>query len=98
MFKTYTTFGKKNKFLRKESSMSDTLYNWLKFAALTIVPICNFVFLILTTCGVMDATIAATIIGGIDVLVGAIVTAAKKVWENKQKKSTKKKTTKKKAE
>ena len=78
--------------------MSDTLYNWLKFAALTIVPICNFVFLILTTCGVMDATIAATIIGGIDVLVGAIVTAAKKVWENKQKKSTKKKTTKKKAE
>lgn len=77
--------------------MSDTMYNWLKFAALTIVPIVNFIFLILTTCGIMDATMAATIIAGLDVLVGAIVTAAKKVWENKQKK-TKKKTTKKKAE
>ena len=77
--------------------MSDTLYNWLKFAALTIVPICNFVFLILTACGVIDTVLASTIIGGLDVLVGAIVTAAKKVWENKQKK-TKKKTTKKKAE
>ena len=78
--------------------MSDTLYNWLKFAALTIVPICNFVFLILTACGVIDTQLATLILGGIDVLVGAIVTAAKKVWDNKQKKSAKKKTTKKKAE
>lgn len=77
--------------------MSDTMYNWLKFAALTIVPIVNFIFLILTSCGVMDGQLATTILGGFDVLVGAIVTAAKKVWENKQKK-TKKKTTKKKAE
>ena len=78
--------------------MSDTLYNWLKFAALLIVPICTFVFLVLTACGVIDTVLASTILGGIDVLVGAIVTAAKKVWDNKQKKSTKKKTTKKKAE
>lgn len=64
--------------------MSDKVYDILKFIALTIVPLVNFIFLILTTCGVMDAQIATTILGGFDVLVGAIVSAAKAVWDRKQ--------------
>ena len=79
--------------------MSDKVYNILKFVALTIVPLVNFIFLILTSCGVMDGQLATTILGGFDVLVGAIVSAAKAVWDKQQAAlKTKKKTTKKKAE
>ena len=55
----------------------------------------NFIFLILTTFGVMDATTAATIIAGLDVLVGAIVSAAKQLWDKQQKAKKQKKTKKK---
>ena len=77
--------------------MSNKTYDILKFIALIIVPVVNFIFLILTTAGIMDATTAATIIAGLDVLVGAIVSAAKQVW-NKQQKAKKQKKTKKKEE
>lgn len=77
--------------------MSNKTYDMLKFIALIIVPVVNFIFLILTTAGIMDATTAATIIAGLDVLVGAIVSAAKQVW-NKQQKAKKQKKTKKKEE
>ena len=65
--------------------MSNNVYDILKFIALIIVPVVNFIFLILTTAGVMDATTAATIIAGLDVLVGAIVSAAKQIWDKQQK-------------
>ena len=65
--------------------MSNKTYDILKFIALIIVPVVNFIFLILTTAGIMDATTAATIIAGLDVLVGAIVSAAKQVWDKQQK-------------
>ena len=61
--------------------MSNKVYDFLKFMALTIVPLVNFIFLILTTTGVMDAQIATTIIGGLDALVGAIVAAAKAIYD-----------------
>lgn len=77
--------------------MSNKTYDILKFIALIIVPVVNFIFLILTTAGIMDATTAATIIAGLDVLVGAIVSAAKQIW-NKQQKAKKQKKTKKKEE
>lgn len=75
--------------------MSNKTYDILKFIALIIVPVVNFIFLILTTAGIMDATTAATIIAGLDVLVGAIVSAAKQVWEKQQKAKKQKKTKKK---
>lgn len=76
--------------------MSNKTYDILKFIALIIVPVVNFIFLILTTAGIMDATTAATIIAGLDVLVGAIVSAAKQVWDKQQKaKKTAKKSKKK---
>lgn len=75
--------------------MSNKTYDILKFIALIIVPVVNFIFLILTTFGVMDATTAATIIAGLDVLVGAIVSAAKQVWDKQQKAKKQKKTKKK---
>lgn len=65
--------------------MSNNVYDILKFIALIIVPVVNFIFLILTTAGVMNATTAATIIAGLDVLVGAIVSAAKQIWDKEQK-------------
>lgn len=65
--------------------MSNKTYDILKFIALIIVPVVNFIFLILTTAGIMDATTAATIIAGLDVLVGAIVSAAKQIWDKEQK-------------
>ena len=65
--------------------MSNNVYDILKFIALIIVPVVNFIFLILTTAGIMDATTAATIIAGLDVLVGAIVSAAKQIWDKQQK-------------
>ena len=65
--------------------MLNKTYDILKFIALIIVPVVNFIFLILTTAGIMDATTAATIIAGLDVLVGAIVSAAKQVWDKQQK-------------
>lgn len=65
--------------------MSNNVYDILKFIALIIVPVVNFIFLILTTAGVMNATTAATIIAGLDVLVGAIVSAAKQIWDKQQK-------------
>jgi uncharacterized spore protein YtfJ len=75
--------------------MSNKTYDILKFIALIIVPVVNFLFLILTTVGIMDATTAATIIAGLDVLVGAIVSAAKQVWDKQQKAKKQKKTKKK---
>ena len=75
--------------------MSNKTYDILKFIALIIVPVVNFIFLILTTAGIMDATTAATIIAGLDVLVGAIVSAAKQVWDKEQKAKKEKKTKKK---
>lgn len=75
--------------------MSNKTYDILKFIALIIVPVVNFIFLILTTAGIMDATTAATIIAGLDVLVGAIVAAAKQVWDKEQKAKKQKKTKKK---
>lgn len=75
--------------------MSNNVYDMLKFIALIIVPLVNFIFLILTTCGVLDATTAATIIAGLDVLVGAIVSAAKQIWDKEQKAKKQKKTKKK---
>lgn len=48
------------------------------------MPIVNFIFLILTTTGKMDSGIATPIIGGLDVLIGAIVTSANEVWKRKQ--------------
>lgn len=75
--------------------MSNKTYDLLKFIALIIVPVVNFIFLILTTAGIMDATTAATIIAGLDVLVGAIVSAAKQVWDKQQKAKKQKKTKKK---
>lgn len=75
--------------------MSNKTYDILKFIALIIVPVVNFIFLILTTAGIMDATTAATIIAGLDVLVGAIVSAAKQVWDKQQKAKKQKKTKKK---
>jgi hypothetical protein len=66
--------------------MSDKVYDLLKFLALIIVPVVNFIFLILTTTGVMDSGITTPIIGGLDVLVGAIVTAANEVWKRKKEK------------
>ena len=72
--------------------MSNKTYDILKFIALIIVPVVNFIFLILTTAGIMDATTAATIIAGLDVLVGAIVSAAKQVWDKQQKAKKQKKT------
>lgn len=78
--------------------MSNNVYDILKFIALIIVPVVNFIFLILTTCGVLDATTAATIIAGLDVLVGAIVAAAKQVWDKQQKAKKAAKKTKKKEE
>lgn len=75
--------------------MSNKTYDILKFIALIIVPVVNFIFLILTTVGIMDATTAATIIAGLDVLVGAIVSAAKQVWDKQQKAKKQKKTKKK---
>lgn len=75
--------------------MSNKTYDILKFIALIIVPVVNFIFLILTTAGIMDATTAATIIAGLDVLVGAIVSAAKQVWDKEQKAKKQKKTKKK---
>lgn len=75
--------------------MSNKTYDILKFIALIIVPVVNFIFLILTTAGIMDATTAATIIAGLDVLVGAIVSAAKQVWDKQQKTKKQKKTKKK---
>lgn len=65
--------------------MSNQTYDILKFIALIIVPVVNFIFLILTTAGIMEATTAATIIAGLDVLVGAIVSAAKQIWDKEQK-------------
>lgn len=76
--------------------MSNNVYDILKFIALIIVPVVNFIFLILTTFGVMDATTAATIIAGLDVLVGAIVSAAKQIWDKQQKAKKAAKKTKKK--
>lgn len=78
--------------------MSNNVYDILKFIALIIVPVVNFIFLILTTFGVMDATTAATIIAGLDVLVGAIVSAAKQIWNKEQKKKKAAKKSKKKEE
>ena len=75
--------------------MSNKTYDILKFIALIIVPVVNFIFLILTTAGIMDATTAATIIAGLDVLVGAIVSAAKQIWDKEQKAKKQKKTKKK---
>lgn len=75
--------------------MSNKTYDILKFIALIIVPVVNFIFLILTTAGIMDATTAATIIAGLDVLVGAIVSAVKQVWDKQQKAKKQKKTKKK---
>ena len=75
--------------------MSNKTYDILKFIALIIVPVVNFIFLILTTAGIMDATTAATINAGLDVLVGAIVSAAKQVWDKQQKAKKQKKTKKK---
>lgn len=75
--------------------MPNKTYDILKFIALIIVPVVNFIFLILTTAGIMDATTAATIIAGLDVLVGAIVSAAKQVWDKQQKAKKQKKTKKK---
>lgn len=63
--------------------MSDKVYDLLKFLALIIVPVVNFIFLILTTTGVMDSGITTPIIGGLDVLIGAIVTASNEVWKRK---------------
>jgi len=75
--------------------MTNKTYDILKFIALIIVPLVNFIFLILTTAGIMDATTASTIIAGLDVLVGAIVSAAKQVWDKQQKAKKQKKTKKK---
>lgn len=66
--------------------MSDKVYDLLKFLALIIVPVVNFIFLILTTTGVMDSGITTPIIGGLDVLVGTIVTASNEVWKRKKEK------------
>ena len=60
------------------------VYDVLKFCGLIIVPVVNFIFLILTTTGKMDSGIATPIIGGLDVLIGAIVTSANEVWKRKQ--------------
>ena len=59
------------------------VYDLLKFLALIIVPIVNFIFLILTTTGKLDSGIATPILGGLDVLIGAIVTASNEVWKRK---------------
>lgn len=64
--------------------MSNKVYDIFKFLALIIVPLVNFIFLILTTTGVMDAQVATTIIGGLDALVGAIVAAAKAIYDKNQ--------------
>lgn len=64
--------------------MSNKIYDLLKFCGLIIVPVVNFIFLILTTTGKLDSGIATPIIGGLDVLIGAIVTAANEVWKRKQ--------------
>ncbi len=64
--------------------MSNKTYDILKFAALIIVPIVNFIFLVLTALGKLEAGIATVILGGLDALVGAIVTAANEVWKRKQ--------------
>ena len=63
--------------------MSDKVYDLLKFCGLIIVPIVNFIFLILTTTGKLDSGIATPILGGLDVLIGAIVTASNEVWKRK---------------
>ncbi len=67
--------------------MSNKVYDVLKFLGLIIVPVCNFIFLILTTTGKIDSEIVTPIIGGLDVLIGAVVTAANEVWKRKQKES-----------
>ena len=64
--------------------MSNKTYDILKFVALIIVPIVNFIFLVLTSLGKIDGGIATVILGGLDALVGAIVTAANEVWKRKQ--------------
>lgn len=64
--------------------MSNKTYDALKMFALTLVPIVNFIFLILTTFGKIEGQVATTIIGGLDVLVGAIVTAAREVYSKQQ--------------
>lgn len=63
--------------------MSDKVYDLLKFFGLIIVPIVNFIFLILTTTGKLDSGITTPILGGLDVLIGAIVTASNEVWKRK---------------
>lgn len=68
--------------------MSNKTYDILKFAALIIVPIVNFIFLVLTALGKLEAGIATVILGGLDALVGAIVTAANEVWKRKNEEIT----------
>ena len=63
--------------------MSDKVYDLLKFFGLIIVPIVNFIFLVLTTTGKLDSGITTPILGGLDVLIGAIVTASNEVWKRK---------------
>ena len=50
----------KRKLFKEVYIMSDKVYDILKFIALTIVPLVNFVFLILTTCGVKEHQIDVT--------------------------------------
>ena len=66
--------------------MSNKTYDILKFLALIIVPIINFIFLVLTALGKLEAGIATVILGGLDALVGVIVDAANKVWKRKNEK------------
>ena len=48
--------------------MSNKTYDILKFVALIIVPIVNFIFLVLTSLGKIDGGIATVILGGLDAL------------------------------
>jgi len=68
--------------------MSDKVYDIIKIVALLLAPLCTFVVSILGIFHIIDNDIAVALSSAVDIFLGALVTVAKKLYDEKHAKST----------
>lgn len=69
--------------------MSDKVYDVIKMIALLLAPLCTFVISILGILNIVDNNIAVMLASAVDVFLGAIVTIAKQLYDEKHAKAKK---------
>ena len=69
--------------------MSDKVYDIIKLIALLLAPLCTFVISILSILNIVNNEIAVMLTSAIDVFLGAIVTIAKQLYDEKHAKTKK---------